>query len=185
MANDPSAAAAPPMPETTADTAADAAGDRVLFDARLMPHRSLPPVGFALLMAGISLVSFGAGLTFYLIGAWPIVGFLGLDVLLVYVAFKVSFRRMRAFETLRLTQSVLVYERVTPAGVRRRWTFQPYWLRVEFDDPPEHGSQLRLRSHGRSVTVGAFLPPPERETLAAALRQALRQLRNPVFDHGA
>jgi len=153
--------------------------DPVLFDALLMPHRSLPPFGFGLLMAAISAVSFVAGLTFYLIGAWPIVGFLGLDVLLVYVAFRVSFRRMRAFETLRLTERVLVFERVNPAGERRRWTFQPYWLRVEFDDPPQHGSQLRLRSHGRAVTIGAFLAPPERQDLAAALRTALHKLRNP------
>lgn len=158
--------------------------DPVLFDALLMPHRSLPPLGFALLMTGISLVSFGAGLTFYLIGAWPIVGFLGLDVLLVYVAFRVSFRRMRAFETLRLTEQILVFERVSPAGVRRRWTFQPYWLRVEFDNPPEHGSQLRLRSHGRAVTVGAFLALPERQNLAAALRAALDKLKNPLFEPG-
>jgi uncharacterized membrane protein len=172
----------PPTGATRPRVPATASDDPVLFDALLMPHRSLPPFGFGLLMAGISAVSFGAGLTFYLIGAWPIVGFLGLDVLLVYIAFKVSFRRMRAFETLRLTERVLVFERVSPAGERRRWTFQPYWLRVEFDDPPEHGSQLRLRSHGRAITVGAFLALPERQDLAAALRAALHKLRNPVLD---
>lgn len=149
----------------------------VLFDVILAPNRSLPPLGFAILMAAISLVSFGAGLAFYLIGAWPVVGFLGLDVLLVYIAFKVSFYRMRAFETLHLTEQTLVYERVNPAGVRKRWTFQPYWLRVELDDPPSHGSQLRLRSHGHAVVIGAFLAPPEREDLATALREALQKVR--------
>jgi uncharacterized membrane protein len=170
-------------PRSQARSPATTSDDPVLFDALLMPHRSLPPLGFTILMGAISLVSFGAGLTFYLIGAWPIVGFLGLDVLLVYVAFRVSFRRMRAFETLRLTEQVLVFERVNPTGVRRRWTFQPYWLRIEFDDPPQHGSQLRLRSHGRAVTVGAFLAPPERQNLAAALRAALHKLKNPLYDH--
>ncbi len=171
---------------TPRDTAAAApTDDSVLFDALLMPNRSLPPLGFALLMGAISLVSFGAGLTFYLIGAWPIVGFMGLDVVLVYIAFKVSFRRMRAFETVRLTPEALVFERVNPKGERRRWTFQPYWLHVEFDDPPQPDSQLRLRSHGRAITIGAFLAPPERENLAAALRQALHRLKNPVFEHGA
>jgi uncharacterized membrane protein len=173
---DPTARAPIRSPTTPSD-------DPVLFDALLMPHRSLPPLGFGILMAAISLVSFGAGLTFYLIGAWPIVGFLGLDVLLVYVAFRVSFRRLRAFETLRLTEQVLVFERVSPAGVRRRWTFQPYWLRIEFDDPPDHGSQLRLRSHGRAVTVGAFLAMPERQNLADSLRAALHKLKNPLYDH--
>ncbi len=181
MASAPDPAALAPAPTDGPRMATDP----VLFDVLLMPHRSLPPIGFALLMGAISLVSFGAGLTFYLIGAWPIVGFLGLDVLLVYIAFRVSFRRMRAFETLRLTEEALVFERVSPAGVRKRWTFQPYWLSVDFDDPPHHGSQVRLRSHGRSITVGAFLALPEREDLAVALRQALHKLKNPIFDHGA
>ncbi|MBI3512556.1 MAG: DUF2244 domain-containing protein [Proteobacteria bacterium] len=172
--------AVPPAEET-----ARAADAPVLFDVLLMPNRSLPPLGFALLMAAVSLLSFGAGVTFYLIGAWPVIGFLGLDVALIYIAFRISFRRLRAFETLRLTEQALVLERVSPGGVRRRWTFQPYWLRVEFDDPPHHGSQLRLRSHGRAVTVGAFLAPPERQDLAAALRQALHRLKNPAFDHDA
>src|SRR5262252_6679869 len=151
--------AEPTAPNT--DDPAPAAAP-VLFDVLLMPNRSLPPLGFALLMACVSLVSFGAGVTFYIIGAWPVIGFLGLDVALIYIAFRVSFRRMRAFETLRLTEQALVFERVSPGGARRRWSFQPYWLRVEFDEPPHHGSQLRLRSHGHAVTVGAFLAPPER-----------------------
>jgi uncharacterized membrane protein len=181
----PESASHPPAAAPSPADDRPAGDEAVVFDALLMPNRSLPPLGFALLMGAISLVSFGAGLTFYLIGAWPVVGFFGLDVLLVYVAFKVSFRRLRAFETLRLTEAALVFERVNPAGARRRWTFQPYWLNVEFDDPPHHGSQLRLRSHGRSVTIGAFLAPLERENLATALRQALNRVKNPVFDSGA
>jgi uncharacterized membrane protein len=161
---------------------APTASEPVLFDVMLTPNRSLPPLGFALLMGAISLVSFGAGMAFYLIGAWPVVGFLGLDVLLVYIAFKVSFHRMRAFETLQLTEQALVFERVNPAGVRKRWTFQPYWLRIEFDDPPHHGSQLRLRARGHAVTVGAFLAPPERQDLAHALREALHKVANPRFE---
>ena len=174
--------APPPAPETVPGATVPAEAP-VLFDVLLMPNRSLPPLGFALLMAAVSLLSFGAGLAFYVIGAWPVVGFLGLDVALIYIAFRVSFRRMRAFETLRLTEHALVFERVSPGGVRRRWTFQPYWLRAEYDEPPHHGSQLRLRSHGRAVTVGAFLAPPERHDLATALRGALHRLTNPVFHH--
>src|SRR5260221_5022737 len=92
------ASALPPTEPT-----ARAADAPVLFDVLLMPNRSLPPLGFALLMAAVSLLSFGAGVTFYLIGAWPVIGFLGLDVALIYIAFRVSFRSMRASETLRLT----------------------------------------------------------------------------------
>jgi len=153
----------------------DPGPEPTLFSAIITPHRSLNGTGFLVVMLLVSGFSFIAGMVFFLLGAWPVVGFLGLDVLLVYIAFKVSFYRMRAFETLRLTEQSLVYERVNPAGVRKRWTFQPYWLRVEFDDPPDHGSQLRLRSHGHAITVGAFLAPPERRAFAAALRDALRK----------
>ena len=169
------------MADPSAEPTSQGIDDPVLFDALLMPHRSLPPLGFALLMGAISLVSFGAGLTFYLIGAWPIVGFLGLDVLLVYIAFKVSFRRMRAFETLRLTERVLVFERVSPAGERRRWTFQPYWLRVEFEEPETQSGHLWLTSHGKGIIVGRFLHPEQRRNLARDLRAALERLRNPVY----
>ena len=146
---------------------------RVFFDAVLMPHRSLSPVGFWLLMALLSAASFASGTFFALHGAWPVVGYFGLDVLLVYLAFRASYRSARLSETVTLTQEALLVERVGPRGERKRWRLEPYWLRVEMDEPPEHASQLRLTSHGRSLVLGAFLAPKERAALAAALRAAL------------
>jgi uncharacterized membrane protein len=158
-----------------------AAGEPVLFDATLRPHRSMPAAGLAALMIAVGLVSFGAGLAFYLIGAWPVVGFLGLDVGLLWLAFRLNNRGARAVETVHLTPSALTVERVAVNGRRSRWQTQPYWLRVEFDDPPEPDSQLRLRSHGRSVVVGSFLPPEQRLDLATGLRDALDRLRRWRF----
>ena len=77
-------------------------GEPLLFDAVLYPHRSLSPAGFWLIMGAISLVSFTAGIAFLLKGAWPILGFFGLDVLLMYVAFKASYRSGRLHETIRM-----------------------------------------------------------------------------------
>lgn len=154
-------------------------GSAPIFHATLEPHRSLSPKGFVVLMAAIVAVAFGAGLAFALMGAWPVLGFFGLDVLLIYVAFKASYRSGRMHETLRLTESALVVERVGPGRRHQSWRFQPYWLRVEMDDPPEHRSQLVLASHGRRLAVGAFLAPEERLELALALRAALERLRSP------
>ena len=112
-------------------------------------------------------------------GAWPVFGFFGLDVLLIYVAFKASYRSGRMHETLRLTENALTVERVGPGRRHRSWRFQPYWLRVEMDDPPEHESQLTLASHGRRLVVGAFLAPEERLEVARALGAALGRLRQP------
>ena len=150
---------------------------RVLFDAVLMPHRSLGPKGFWILMALVCGMSFLSGVLFVLRGAWPISGFIALTVLLIFIAFKASYRSGRLYETVKLTEEALVIERVGPSGRRHAWRFQPYWLRIEMDDPPQHNSQLKLTSHGRTLAIGAFLAPEERHELAEALRGALRQCR--------
>jgi uncharacterized membrane protein len=161
----------------------------LLFDARLTPHRSLSRFGFLILMIAVGTVSFIAGLAFFLAGAWPVVGFLGLDVALVYIAFRVTYRRARAYETLRLTRDNLLVEHVTHRGQKRTWRFQPYWLQVFMDEPasgpeigPEtgpktSGGRLLLRSHGRSLEIAGFLAPAERADLARALREALARAR--------
>lgn len=149
----------------------------LLFDAVLTPHRSLSPRGFVILMAAVCLVSFGAGLAFFLVGAWPVVGFLGFDVLLIYLAFRINYRHARMYERVELARDRLVVRRVDHWGKERRWDFQPTWLQVLIDEPPAHDSRLTLRSHGRSLDVGHFLTAEERLDLAKALRQALAKLR--------
>jgi uncharacterized membrane protein len=151
--------------------------DRVLFDAVLTPHRSLSPLGFLLLMTALVVVSFLAGVFFFLAGAWPVTGFLGLDVLLVYIAFRVSYRRARTYETLHLTRHALTVCRVDPAGNERRWRFTPAWLQVLMDDPPARAGPLTLRSHGKSLVIGGFLTAEERRGLAEALTAALAEAR--------
>jgi len=151
-----------------------------VFDAILQPHCSLSPRGFIVLMAAIGLISFTAGAAFIIAGAWPVMGFFGLDVLLVYLAFRVNYVAARRYETVQLTEDALVVERVTPNGARHTWKFQPYWLRVSMDDPPRYDSKLMLTSHGRSLVIGAFLSPDERLAFAQALRDALDKLRSPA-----
>jgi len=148
-----------------------------LLDAVLVPHRSLSAVGFWLVMAAVSAASFAAGVVFLVIGAWPVLGFLGLDVALVYLAFRASYRGANTHESVRLTPDELTVRRMLPSGQSRVWTFQPYWVRLSLDDPPSHASQLTIASHGRSVVVGSFLAPGERVQFADALRVALARCR--------
>ena len=163
-------------PVRAAPTAACTA-EPVLFDATLYPHRSLGPVGFAVLMGLVAAVGFGTGIVFLLAGAWPVFGFCGLEVLLIYVCFRLNYRSARLFERVRLTGAALTVERRDWRGRARRWTFQPYWLRVAMDDPPLHDSRLTLSSHGRSLVIGSFLAPEERAELARALSHALSAAR--------
>ena len=154
-----------------------AAAEAVAFDATLTPHRSLGRLGFALLMGFFAGLSLAIGIGFLMIGAWPVMGFFGLDVALVWLAFRLSYRSGRLREHLRLSEGLLTVRRILPSGRVREWRFQPYWLRVEMDDPPRHDSRLTLSSHGRRLTVGDFLTVPERHEVARALRVALDRLR--------
>ncbi|HEY7293676.1 MAG TPA: DUF2244 domain-containing protein [Dehalococcoidia bacterium] len=149
----------------------------VFYDAVLAPHRSLPPRGFAVLMLGLAVVSFCVSLAFVLHGAWPVTPFFGLDVLLVYWAFRINYRHARLREELRLTEDSLTVERVSIYGERRRWQFQPFWLRVTLEEKDEDTNRLVLASHGHALVVGSFLGPAERRGVAKALKDALSRWR--------
>jgi uncharacterized membrane protein len=154
-----------------------------LFDVRLRPHRSLGPGGFRALMIAAFAFSALVSLPFYLMGAWPVVGFMGLDVLALYVAFRASFRSARAYEDLRLTPLELFFARVSVRGARREWRFNPAWVRFERIEHEEFGTQrLSLVSKGRSLEVGAFLGPEQKAELASKFSRALALARRgPVF----
>jgi uncharacterized membrane protein len=143
----------------------------------LRPHRSLSPTGFWIVMGVLAGVSFSAGTVFWWLGAWPVIGFMGLDVALVYVAFKASYARAHEYERLHLTRRQLTIERVDHWGKVERVALQPYWLRVEIDQPRGRQNRVLLTSHGRAVVVGGFLAPAEKAKLAGLLREALASAR--------
>ncbi len=158
--------------------------EAVFFDATLAPYRSLPSRGFFWIMATLSAIGFSAGIGFVLAGAWPVTGFFGLDVALVYLAFRVSYRGARQREILRLTQARLDIERISVRGERRRWQFQPFWLRVVFEERDDGQNRLLVASHGQSLVLGAFLGPAERRSLAEDLGAALLRWRGAIKTMG-
>ena len=147
------------------------------FERVLLPHRSLPPRGFHLVMLLLGLISLAIGIGFVSIGAWPVCGFFGLDVAALYLAFRLSYRSARQREVLRLAGDDFTVERVSIYGERRLWRFQPFWLRIVLEERPDESSRLVVASHGNSLVIGDFLPPPGRRELAAALRAALARWR--------
>ncbi len=129
-------------------------------------------------MFGCCAISTLYSLPFYLMGAWPVVGFLGLDVLLLYIAFRANFRAARAYELLRLTPLELLFARISPRGARREWRFNPVWVRFERVEHEEFGTQrLALVSRGDSVEVGSFLGPEQKAALATSFSAALAEAR--------
>jgi uncharacterized membrane protein len=155
--------------------------ETVYFDAELRPHRSLGPVGFTIVMAVATAFGFTVGITFMLAGAWPVFGFCGLEIALLYAAFRLNYRSGQRFERIRLTDNGLQVRRYGPKGETERWEIEPNWLRVEIDRTSRRIGQLTLSSHGRSVVVGGFLPPAERVEIAAALRNAIERYRSAAI----
>ena len=148
------------------------------FAAILTPHRSLGPKGFALLMGAVCIVSFSTGLLFYLIGAWPVVGFMGLDVALIYIAFRLNFRALRLYEMVDLTQEALTVTRVDPSGKAQSWDFNPYWVRLSLEPRRGRSTELSLASHGKRLVFASFLTDDEREDFALALSSALSSAKS-------
>lgn len=151
------------------------------FRAVLYPHRSLSPRGFLVLMGAVSLVSFIAGVGFYRLGAWPVPGFFGLDVLLIYFAFKLNYRSGRLYETVDVNRERLEVTRVFPSGKRESFTLNPYWARVQLTHRIEGRSDLALTLHGQAYPLGDFLTDDERSDLATALNAALARARTAEF----
>lgn len=150
------------------------------FRVVLHPHRSLGPCGFLILMGFISLVSFVTGLAFFFVGAWPVLGFFGLDVLMVYIAFKLNYRAARAYETVDVTPDALVVQRVSAQGLRQKAEFNPYWVRVLLDEDRQGRVAVQLTSHGRSLRIADHLSDDERRHFAEALRASLARLKTAV-----
>jgi uncharacterized membrane protein len=166
------------MIPSSGHAAAVAPPSRLFFERVLLPHRSLPPRGFHLLMLILGLINLAVGVGFVSIGAWPVFGFFGLDVALVYIAFRLNYRRAQRSEILRLAGDAFTVERVGVHGKRRMWRFQPFWLRVILEEHPDQSNRLFVASHGLSIAIGDFLAPSARRELAATIREALLHWRN-------
>jgi uncharacterized membrane protein len=157
-----------------------------LFSALLTPHRSLSRAGFVAVMTFVTIISFAAGLAFLLMGAWPVFGFFGLDVLAIYWAFRINFRHAIASEEIRVTPCELRVRRISHRGHVVEFVFNPLWVRLDQIIHPEVGiEKLYLVSKGRRVAIASFLGPEEKASFAKALTAALQAARrgptyNPV-----
>ena len=152
-----------------------------LFSALLTPHRSLSRTAFLVLMGFVSAISFAAGVAFWLMGAWPVFGFFGLDVLAIYWAFRINFRHARALEEIRVTPTELHLRRVSHRGQVVEFLLNPLWVQLDQKTHAEFGiEKLYLVSRGRRVSIGNFLGPDEKASFAKALMAALQSAKRGI-----
>ncbi len=141
----------------------------------MTPHRSLTREGFVVLMSIVAFANLTIGLMFYVIGAWPVVGFLGLDVLLIWWAFRRNFADSHSCERISLAGDELTLQRFSCDGSEKRTSFNRRWVKIdlEYDQERELIGRLFLRSHGKAHEIAAFLGAEERQSLASELRRAI------------
>lgn len=152
--------------------------EKPIFEALLTPYRSLGQTGFHILMGTLIACWMGVGLLFWSIGAWPIFGFFGLDVLLIYLAFRWNYRAARAREEIRLSRSALHIRQYAASGKVTAHRFNPFWARFNVARKPDIGiTGMRVESRDQSVAIGGFLNPDDRESFATAFGTALAEAR--------
>jgi uncharacterized membrane protein len=152
-----------------------------IFSAVLTPHRSLPHVGFLVLMIVFGGVSFITGIAFLMMGAWPVFGFFGLDVLLLYWAFQFNYRSAAAYEQITVTPTALMVRKVSYRGRAREWVLNPLWVRLDKQSHEEFGiERLFLVSRGKQLVIANFLGPNEKASFARELGRALGEAKRGV-----
>ena len=161
----------------------DGTADAVTFEALITPHRSLSPAGLRRLIAVLLLLSGGISTGLWLIGAWPVIGFNGAEMLLAIVLLRRNARQRHTTERLLLSDAGLLVIRTDPAGRRSERRLGQAWLQALLEERPGRAPALLMIERGRRLEVGADLGEEEKRSLAAALRDALYRRRNPVFDN--
>ena len=139
----------------------------------ITPERSLPLTGFKVLLAVLIVLNLVVGGFFLAMGAWPAPVFLGLDVLAVWIAFRVSYRRAAVRERVVVTADEVRVLKETGDKADAIWSSPTAFTRVDLDRSGRHGAELRLALSRRRLRIGQALGPREREGLAAAIEAAI------------
>lgn len=156
----------------------DAGNDRAVFEAQLTPYRSLGRQGFVIVMGIISTITLVHGVVFLAAGAWPVVGFFGLDLALLFGAFWLNYRSARACEYVRISRTDLKITKRAPSGKTHDYSFNPFWARFEVARHDEIGiTGMQVSGQGRVTDIGSFLNPQDRESFASAFSGALATVK--------
>jgi uncharacterized membrane protein len=149
--------------------------EKVFLDMTILPYRSLSKKGFKILMLIVSFIFFTIGVFFLCIGAWPVFGFLGLDVLLLYYAFKINYKSGEIYETIKILRNNFLVTRNFPSGKKQSWALNLYWAKVEILNTGRHKHSLIVKSKEKIVLLGSFLNYKDKKKLFGLIEDALQR----------
>ena len=146
------------------------------FCVELSPNKSGTTRNIHIIIGLLLCLFIPTGLVFSLLGAWPVFGFMGIELGLLYIAFRCNQRDAKAYERLSLNNDSFVFERHDPWRGYESWTFQPQWLQVKIDHSNEYETCLTLNSKGKHLAFGIYLTSNEKSAVAELLFTALKQV---------
>lgn len=148
------------------------------FIAELVPYRSLSQNGFLLLMVFIGITCIVSGVMFMVIGAWPVLIFFGVDIFIIWLAFKLNYRSGLVKERVSVARDELIVQKFDPKGRMKEHSFNPFWTRFEVERHEEIGiTSMRLKSRDQQLDIGSFLNPDDRESFSQAFAGAIARVR--------
>ncbi len=165
------------------DPQAEPLASATVFEAVIVPYRSLSPRGLRILIAVICLLCGLTALRFWFIGAWPVAAFGVVEIGIAIILLRLNASRARASELVLLSADSLRIVRTDRAGKRQERRLPVGWLNVVMEEPPGRVPRLLLVAHGIREEIAASLGEDEKRDLWAALHDALHQLRNPRFNN--
>ena len=144
-----------------------------LIKLRLEPSKSLRPEGANLILVilgGFGLVISGSFMVF---GAWPVFGFMALDVLLIYTAFQAQYRRSNRGQEITISNDKIEIKYFKAGTCIKTILFNRYWAKLEHLNTFNRHSKLMFSSHGKFSEIGEFLSFKEKQKLVADLKPLL------------
>ncbi len=157
--------------------------EAIVFEAVIVPHRSLSPRGLLIVMASVGLLCALIVLRFWLIGAWPVAVFGVVEIGLAIFLLRLHAARARASELVLLSADALRIVRIDRRGRRLEHVLPVSWLNATLEEPPGQVPRLLLVARGVREEIAATLGQAEKRDLCAALCDALHRLRHPSFDN--
>ena len=149
--------------------------NNIKYKITLYPYRSLSKIGFFILMLVLGIISFIAGITFMIKGAWPVFGFFGLDVLLVYIFFKINFRSGKQKEVIILTENQLIIKFYDSKKLLKVRYLDANWLKINLIKLKNEISKLQISSKKNTVIIGSFLRYQEKVDVTKSLKKVLKK----------
>lgn len=151
------------------------------FDALLRPNQSLSRPAFWVIMSIVAGANLISAFAFISSGAFPIIGFLGLDVLVVWLAFKACFKSQRQWTRVQITNDVLRVDHMNPKGEESSVELPTAFARIELKTPLTPNSWVTLAHRREAYVIGRFLTMDERHSLVEAMRDALQRARRHTY----